>query len=119
MATKDTLQLQDTKVTSMKIRTFIKILQYEEYPNLNNPVLLFQFTLNPVSNSKSTEKKSSVNMLIDFDCLLKQISFCNLLFLISQKVSTTNKPTNMFEIIWSELGLTMILQYAPCWQKKP
>ena len=77
IATKDTLQLQDAKVTSMKIRTFIKMLQYEEYPNLNNSVFLFQFTLNPVSNSKSIEKKISVNMLFDFDYLLKQIYFCN------------------------------------------
>ena len=56
MTTKNTLQLNDTKVAPMKRRTSMEMMQHEEYPNLNNPILLLQFKLNPVSNSKSTEK---------------------------------------------------------------
>ena len=56
MTTKNTLQLNDTKVAPMKRRTSMEMLQHEEYPNLNNPILLLQFKLNPVSNSESTEK---------------------------------------------------------------
>ena len=48
MTTKDTSQLNDTKVTPIKRRTFMKMLQYEEYPNLNNPISWLQFKLNPV-----------------------------------------------------------------------
>lgn len=35
MTTTYTFQLNDTKVTTMKKRTFMKMLQIEEYPNLN------------------------------------------------------------------------------------
>ena len=47
ITTKDKLQLNHTKVTPMK-RTFMKMLQYEEYPNLNTPILWLQFKLNSV-----------------------------------------------------------------------
>ena len=56
MTTKNTLQLNDTKVAPMKRITSMEMMQHEEYPNLNNPILLLQFKLNPVSNSESTEK---------------------------------------------------------------
>ena len=56
-----------------------------------------------------------------FTIYLNKYHFAIALFLISQKISTTNKSTTIFEITLSESGLNlvMILQYAPCWHKKP
>ena len=45
---------------------------------------------------------------------LNKYHFAIALFLISQKIATTNKSIAVFEITLSEPGLTMILQYAPC-----
>ena len=50
---------------------------------------------------------------------LNKYHFAIALFLISQKIATTNKSIAVFEITFSEPGLTMILQYAPCWLKNP
>ena len=45
-------------------------------------------------------------MPVDFGYFLKQTSFCNCIVF--------NLTKNMFEIVWFEPSLNMILQYAPC-----